>query len=68
MVTGAIVYFSAFIIGYAAKHNIALTDAQLSLMAAQIGQAIGILYGLFGLVRKIFVKSNDVIVGYFFRE
>lgn len=65
-VTGFLLYFTAFFIGLAAKYGIALTDAQIALAAAQIGQAVGILYGLYGLARKILVRSGEKL-GYFVR-
>jgi hypothetical protein len=62
-VTGILIYFSAFLIAFAAKRGIALTQSDVAVSAAQIGQAVGVIWGLFGLIRKLLVKSSDAVLG-----
>ena len=52
-ITGIIIAFSSLLVAVAATKGVAITEAQVSVAAGQIGAAIGAIYTLFGLGRKI---------------
>ena len=59
-VSGAILSFSVIII-FLAQHwfNITIGDAQVSMLAEQVGAAVGALWFLFGVVRKVVVAIQQ---------
>ena len=54
-VTGAIIWASAAIVWFAAIHGVSITSTDVSVQAAVIGQALGLMWTAFGLVRKFIV-------------
>lgn len=58
-VSGVIVSLSAILIFVAGKFGIMLGAEQISLLAVQIGGAVGALATLYGIIRKIVVIVSD---------
>ena len=60
-VTGIIIGLSAVIIFLAKKAGLPLTDTDVATIAEQAGLVVGLLYTVFGLVRKLVIFINDKI-------
>ena len=56
MVSGLIVTFSAVIILVLGKFGIMIDNAGVTALASQAGLAIGAIWTLYGLVRKLLIK------------